>query len=109
MANKCDGCQYKGEHQEMGFRPFGVCNLELNLWEAEVAYNAEECPHKDRLLKVVKKTEKTYTLEELAKMICESYEECAEGVCPGWDYCDLRKSNGILEWLKTILKSEPNT
>lgn len=45
MTNhKCNGCQYKGEHQEMGFVPFGVCMLEHNLIQAEKNYNAEKCP-----------------------------------------------------------------
>lgn len=46
MGHKCDGCRYKGEHQEMMFRPFGVCTKETNLIEAEKSYNAEKCPHK---------------------------------------------------------------
>ena len=46
MAHKCDGCRYKGEHREMMFRPFGVCTKELNLIEAEKAYNADKCPFK---------------------------------------------------------------
>ena len=45
MKHKCDGCRYKGEHQEMMFRPFGVCTRELNLIEAEKSYNAERCPY----------------------------------------------------------------
>lgn len=45
MAHKCDGCRYKGEHQEMGFVPFGVCLKETNLLKAEQNYNAESCPH----------------------------------------------------------------
>ena len=44
MAHKCDGCRYKGEHQEMMFRPFGVCMRETNLIKAEKAYNSEKCP-----------------------------------------------------------------
>ena len=45
MTNhKCNGCRYKGEHQEMGFVPFGVCLLEHNLIQAEKNYNAEKCP-----------------------------------------------------------------
>ena len=44
--HKCDGCRYKGEHQEMMFRPFGVCTRELNLIEAEKAFNAKKCPYK---------------------------------------------------------------
>lgn len=47
MKHKCDGCRYKVEHQEMGFRPFGVCLRETNLIEAQKAYNAEVCPYKD--------------------------------------------------------------
>jgi hypothetical protein len=46
-----------------------------------------------------------YTLEEIAQKICESYEECTEGVCPGFDYCNRRlKKNGVLEWLKEIVE-----
>lgn len=45
MAHKCDGCKYKGEHQEMGFVPFGVCFKETNLLKAEQAYKAECCPY----------------------------------------------------------------
>ena len=42
-AHKCDGCKYKSEHQEMGFKPFGVCTKKTDLWEAEKAYNADKC------------------------------------------------------------------
>ena len=45
MVHKCDGCRYKGEHQEMGFVPFGVCLKETNLIRAEQLYNAECCPY----------------------------------------------------------------
>ena len=45
MAHKCDGCRYKGEHQEMGFVPFGVCLKETDLIRAEKNYNAECCPY----------------------------------------------------------------
>ena len=45
MTHKCDGCRYKGEHQEMGFVPFGVCLKETNLIRAEQIYNAECCPY----------------------------------------------------------------
>lgn len=45
MGHKCDGCRFKGEHQEMMFRPFGVCLRELNLADAEKNYNAEKCPY----------------------------------------------------------------
>lgn len=45
MKHKCDGCKYKGEHQEMMFRPFGICMLESSLVKAEQAYNADTCPY----------------------------------------------------------------
>ncbi len=41
--HKCDGCLFRGEHQEPGFRPFGICTRETNLIEAEKAYNAKTC------------------------------------------------------------------
>ena len=44
--HKCEGCIHKGQHQEMGFKPFGVCKLESNLIDAEKNYNAEKCPYK---------------------------------------------------------------
>ena len=44
MTHKCDGCRYNGEHQEMGFIPFGVCLKETNLIKAQQNYNAECCP-----------------------------------------------------------------
>lgn len=50
MKHKCDGCKYKGEHQEIGFRPFNVCLKELNLIEAEKTYNVEKCPYKNEVL-----------------------------------------------------------
>ena len=46
MAHKCDRCRYKGEHQEMMFRPMGVCNRGANLVEAVQNYEAEKCPYK---------------------------------------------------------------
>jgi hypothetical protein len=47
MEHKCNGCRYKGIHQEMMFRPFGVCMRETNLIQAEKNYNAYVCPYKD--------------------------------------------------------------
>ena len=52
---------------------------------------------------------KSEAMEEIATKICESYEECTEGVCPGWDYCNLTKRNGILEWMKMrVNMTEPS-
>lgn len=47
MKHKCDGCKYKGEHQEMMFRPLEVCLRETNLIRARTNYNADICPYKD--------------------------------------------------------------
>ncbi len=46
MGHKCDGCSFKSEHQEMGFKPFGACTKYTNLIEAQKAYEAEKCPFK---------------------------------------------------------------
>lgn len=43
--HKCEGCRFRAEHQEQGFRPFGVCSKEKNLIEAEKIYKAEICPY----------------------------------------------------------------
>lgn len=47
MNHKCERCKHRGEYQEMGFKPFGVCLRETNLLKAENAYNAEVCPYAD--------------------------------------------------------------
>ena len=46
LFHKCNGCRYKGEHQEMGFASMGVCTRTTNLIEAEKNYKAEKCPYK---------------------------------------------------------------
>ncbi len=43
--HKCNGCKYAGEHQEMMFKPMGVCTREINLAQAVENYNAERCPY----------------------------------------------------------------
>ncbi len=44
-----------------------------------------------------------YTLEEIAGKICDSYEECTEGVCPGFALCS-NGHNGILNWLRKVVE-----
>lgn len=46
--HKCETCKHCGEHQEMGFSPVGVCHMEHNLHRAILAYNAKECPFKEK-------------------------------------------------------------
>ncbi len=43
--HKCDGCEFNSTHQEMGFRPFGVCTKGANFIEAEKNFRAEVCPY----------------------------------------------------------------
>ena len=45
------------------------------------------------------------TLEQLARRICNHYEDCREGDCPGFDFCN-SKQNGVLVWLREVLKDE---
>lgn len=51
------------------------------------------------------KNEQKYTIAEISKMICDSYEECVEGVCPGFDYCS-KKKNGVFAWIEKIMNGE---
>ena len=43
--HKCEGCKYRGEHQEMGFRAVGVCNRETDVLKATLVYNSLKCPY----------------------------------------------------------------
>ena len=68
MKHKCDGCMYKGEHQEMMFKPFGVCLRETDIISAERAYKADECPY-ERLKDLYKEKCKDAGLVSLAKAL----------------------------------------
>lgn len=48
---------------------------------------------------------KTYTIEEIAQKICESYEECKEGECPGFAYCR-HERKGTIVWLQKVLNGD---
>lgn len=102
MTHKCDGCIYKGEHQEMEFRPVGVCLKEPNLLEAFCSYKATSCPHK------------LTNYERIKNM---SVEEMAELLASIWvDEDDLLKHIGgvfvfdtessIEEWLESEVETE---
>ena len=96
MAHKCDGCRYKGEHQEMGFVPFGVCLKERNLIKAEQNYKAECCPY-------IVDAYAEGTAEELQKVIedligkteTEDFQKAVEAI--------QRVTKEITEILKPIL------
>lgn len=45
-----------------------------------------------------------YTLAEIARKICDSYEECSED-CPGWGNCD-KGRNGVLVWLREVVEND---
>lgn len=103
MKHKCDGCGYKGEHQEMGFRPFNVCTKGINLIEAEKAYKADKCPFKktnfDRI--------KAMSVEEMAEFLSDIVECCYYGKC---ERCAIYKVVGsvdcVSEDIKKYLESE---
>lgn len=63
-----------------------------------VCINGQSC-------KVTAPKPKTYTLEEIADLICNSYGECCETTCPGFDYCRQNK-NGVLTWLEKLEKGD---
>ena len=46
FIHKCDGCEYKTEHQEMGFSPIGVCKKGADLADGVRLYNAPNCDYK---------------------------------------------------------------
>ena len=68
--HKCETCRFKGEYQEPGFRPEGVCLMIGDLMRARIAYQAPECPFrqakedtwKDKLVKLLKRTEYQFTV-----------------------------------------------
>lgn len=92
MKHKCDGCKYKGEHQEMGFKPFGVCTKGFDLVEGQKVYNAEVCPYKKQDMKVLG-AHKSNNIEDIELMgedtLYGSCPMCYELVCSLWcpSYC----------------------
>ena len=102
MNHKCDGCQYASEHQEMGFRPFGVCTKFNSLEYAEKAYNAEKCPFE--------KPKTNY--DRIRNMSIEGMAEFMKGLvvtgaCNDFGIPHQRKCNGnCKECIKQWLESE---
>jgi hypothetical protein len=102
MKHKCDGCKYKGEHQEMMFRPFGVCTRETNLIDAEKAYKADKCPYKKTNADRIRAAD-----DELATMLHAvkmGYKPWCDYHCEneGDDGCD----NCIKKWLQQPCEGE---
>ena len=95
IAHKCDGCRYKGEHQEMMFRPMWVCNRGANLVEAVQNYEAEKCPFKktnaDRI--------RAMSDEELAELLADDDRACPPKHRNCRKYID-RCDGCWLEWLQ---------
>lgn len=74
--------------------------------------NAEPIPEivnavREVARKATENVSKIYTVEELAELICGSYEECTEGECPGFAYCKHDKK-GVLVWLQSIVERGGN-
>lgn len=97
MAHKCDGCKYKGEHQEMGFVPFGVCLKETNLIRAEQNYNAECCPYIVEAYAEGTAEELQKTFEDLTGKKSEDFQKAVEAI--------QRLAQSIAEELIPVLNS----
>jgi hypothetical protein len=94
MKHKCDGCQYKGEHQEMGFISTGVCGRERNLADAIKAYESNKCPYK--------KMQTNYD-----RLNAMSVEEKALWLYHGQDpITGPLNLQGILDWLNSPAEGE---
>lgn len=105
MKHKCDGCEYKGEHQEMMFRPFGVCLREISLGGAVQNYNAEVCPYS----KTNADNIRSMNDEELAEILvdigwdchlCSEHERLDNAPLLKNERCDEQCVKHCLEWLK---------
>lgn len=97
MVHKCDGCRYKGEHQEMGFVPFGVCLKETNLIRAEKNYNAECCPYIVEAYAEGTAEELQKTFEDLTGNESEDFQKAVEVI--------QRLTQSIIEVLTPVLDS----
>ncbi len=97
MTHKCDGCRYKGEHQEMGFVPFGVCLKETNLIRAEQNYNAECCPYIVDVYAEGTAEELQKTFDDLTGNKSEDFQKAVEAI--------QRLTQSIIEVLKPVLDS----
>ena len=106
MAHKCDGCRYKGEHQEMKFRPIGVCNRGADLAEAVRNYEAEKCPYKKTNADRIRPMSDEEMAEFLTHINPTNCQDCA--FSHGWrchpdrdDYSDFEKcKEGRKRWLQ---------
>lgn len=72
----------------------------------EVCKTADSCDGKVPGCQYFKDKKQVIYIEELAKKICDSYEECVEGECPGFDYCYFRGRNGVQIWLENVIKGK---
>lgn len=118
LLHKCDRCGFKGEHQEMGFKPFGVCQKYTNLIDAQRAYESEKCPFQsgdtdsDRLPAMGEIKEKTSSekiadgfallSEGLLEMIKNLADEFREAFTAFTDFCV-----NIGDW-QEFLETYPN-
>ena len=108
LFHKCNGCRYKGEHQEMGFASMGVCTRTTNLVEAEKNYKAEKSPYK--------KTEFELIKAKIAKMNLTDFiefcggESCENIICGEIPkekaHCSDRKEHDCGKCIKQFLESE---
>lgn len=96
-GDKCQGCRYKVLHQEMKFRPIGVCTRATNLIEAEQNFNATTCPYKNTLAQHIRAMSDYELMEFLWRFNCDSFENVLP-FCKSKPECDeLLDSSKITE------------
>lgn len=101
--NKCDGCRYKSEHQEMGFGAIGVCYKEPNLLAAVKAYEAKVCPFAKT--KTNGDHIRNMTDEELVALLIAYNDYTGEYYGGGRTFYTREEAvNAEIEWLKQPMK-----
>lgn len=77
----------------------------MALTEIKVVREDEKATKILKAIRQIDEGAELYTIEEIAQKICDSYEECTEGECPGFDYCR-HERKGTLVWLLKVLNGD---
>jgi hypothetical protein len=113
MKHKCDGCRYKGQHQEMMFRSMGVCQRTNNLVEAVLNYEAEKCPYKKTNADRIRSMSDEELAAALHQMLdgdvyCTNKPECGEMLNTEDGIPDEWCAQCLLNWLRKPAEVENN-
>ena len=107
--HKCDKCKYKGEYQEMMFRPINVCLRETNLIEAIKNYDAEKCPYKKTNADYIRSRNDEELAEYLVDIgwdcnFCSEHKRLDNEPLLRGEKCDEHCVEHCLQWLKMATK-----